>query len=144
MAEIIKDQLYIGDDQTAQDIKQLQAWGITHIINCTSEVKNYYPYSFQYLKLGLNDNFMDNLKQAIQHSFQFVNSILNSQPNSRFFVHCYAGKSRSCSIVISLLMKFLNKNYEEAASALRKIWPRMQPNLYYTNVLKNLNVQELI
>jgi protein-tyrosine phosphatase len=67
-------------------------------------------------------------------SFNFIdNALLN---NGRVLVHCFAGKSRSASIVIGWLMKNEKMSYENALQYVRNYRPCVEPNLGFCCQLK--------
>ncbi len=52
----IIDNIYLGSAFNANKFKQLTDLGITHIINVTKEISNYYPNDFKYTKYEINDD----------------------------------------------------------------------------------------
>ena len=55
-------------------------------------------------------NYLDNITKYI------YDSLMN---NKTIFVHCYAGKQRSATIVCAYIMRYLNLSYKEAAKLMK-------------------------
>jgi len=141
----VEDGLYIGDHNAAFSRRILRNNGITHIINCAAEVKNYFPSEFTYLNLGLMDSD-DSLKDSIAKSVRFIRSALSSSPRARVLVHCHMGISRSASMVIAYLVneglrtgKTTQEGgevYDIALGVLQRIRPVVRPNPVYEKQLR--------
>lgn len=127
--EVIKGKLYIGNYDFAKNKDKLKEKGITHILVCGSELKCLYQNDFIYQKLDIKDC----IEQSIKDYFTSANQFINEAPIC--FVHCYAGVSRSASIVIAYLMKHSIPTYNEALKYLKTIRPSVHPN---DNFLKEL------
>jgi protein-tyrosine phosphatase len=55
-------------------------------------------------------NYLDNITKYI------YDSLMN---NKTIFVHCYAGKQRSATIVCAYIMRYLNLSYKEATKLMK-------------------------
>eukprot|EP01083_Nonionella_stella_P071637 192562_1 len=159
--QIINDRLYLGDKNGAISETVLRNLKITHIVNCTplppstqvetftvrgGYVKNIFAndktLGIKYLRVAIDDSYMQNIKAYFEQADQFINSALQKSGSNRVYVHCYAGKSRSATIVIAYLMKNKGMSYEEAYCFTKERREVIQPNRGFTEQLKKYE-QEL-
>jgi predicted protein tyrosine phosphatase len=136
--------IYIGNYIGAQTIEYLKNNGITHIINTAIELPNYFEGQFKYVNLKLLDSHIpgeESLFTVLEPTYQKIVQIITTNPESKIFVHCAAGISRSASIVIYYMMKKYSMNFESALSNLRKVRNIVNPNDIYQNQLKDAQLQ---
>lgn len=126
MSEILPKTLYLGDYNAALDIDWLQKKGITHIVNATKEIPNLYPDRFQYLKLNLDDHSEEDISRALPQSFEYIHRSISQ--GGKVLVHCYAGISRSSSMVIYYLMRKYKMPFEKAYVHVKNLRPIINPN----------------
>lgn len=110
----IADNIYLGSAFNAASYETLKKLDIKVIINATSEISNYYPEEFTYLRYKLYDNNKHSIKKYLEKSFR---DIQYHQQNTKgnILIHCFMGASRSASLVIYYLMQTMkhlnNKPY---------------------------------
>lgn len=141
--DLVDSNLYIGNYIGASELAILKNYGITHIINTAIEIPNYFEdlKMFKYINLKLTDDptpGKEDLKSLLDPVYQYIINTIKEYPLSKIFVHCHAGKSRSASIIIYYLMKKYNLSFENALKRLKEIRFIVEPNTWYTKVLKNL------
>lgn len=104
---------YIGNFENASNLKWLKSHNITHIINCTEELPNYFPYKFKYLKLNLKDSPEDvyngKFHKILDTTNYWINNAIKENfndniVNSGILIHCFAGVSRSVSITMNFML----------------------------------------
>ena len=122
----ITSQILIGGIKEAQNGRWLQYQGVTHIVNASMELPNYFPQNFKYLRLDLNDVSDQNLTKALSNSYRFMKKTIDE--GGVVFVHCFAGISRSSSQIIHFLMMDRNISFEKALDYVRRKHPRTNPN----------------
>ena len=76
-----------------------------------------YPQEFTYKVVKLQDTEESNIKDEIPAAIEFIRE--NIVSGKKILVHCFAGKSRSASVVIAYLMKYNNMNLGEALHYVR-------------------------
>ena len=54
-ASRIQDYLYLGSEWNASNLEELNHNGITHILNVTREIDNFFPGNFRYLNVRVYD-----------------------------------------------------------------------------------------
>jgi len=130
--------IYLGGDSGANDFAKLTELGITHILNVTDCLPNYYEEttSITYMRVPIADCGSVILSDYFQAVFQFITNALDT--NGRILVHCFAGKSRSASFVIAYLMEFQNMNYVDAFKHVQTHRAVVEPNLGFQLQLHTL------
>jgi hypothetical protein len=127
--------LYLGNAAFASDIELLSGLGITHIVNCAKEVPDYFKgdFNFQYLHLMLNDVPNENITRFFTTSKQFISNALDN--GGVVLVHCWAGVSRSVTIVIYYLMNTLHVSPQHALQMIREYRSIARPNIGFMRQL---------
>jgi len=95
----ILDGLYLGNRESARDLRRLRDIGITHIVNCTSELPNYHEGHFVYLTMKMHDPD-PGFHERIPGVCKFIDE---GRKKGRVLVHCFAAMSRSPSVVLAYL-----------------------------------------
>lgn len=135
---LIAKNLYLGDFQAAQNHDLLRSKGITHIVNCAIELNTHSVPGKSTLYLNLDDVPEQDINQALHTSFLFIDSAL-SRPGAKVFVHCYAGISRSSSVVIHYLMRKYQRPYDWILKEVRARRPVVQPNQGFERTLRKIS-----
>nr|XP_002120412.1 uncharacterized protein LOC100180990 isoform X2 [Ciona intestinalis] len=99
----ILDYLYLGSEWNASNLEELTQIGITHILNVTLEVDNFFPDEFTYKNIRLHDIESSNLLQHWHATWRFIDEARRS--GGKCLVHCKMGISRSSATVAAYLMK---------------------------------------
>jgi hypothetical protein len=142
---IIPDQLYLSGSSGAENLPVLSGLRITHILNISDIIPNYYEdltnpegdkLQFKYLRIAIPDCGSIRLKEYIPVVFSFIDEALSS--GGRILVHCFAGKSRSASFVIAYLMKTQGLNFNDALIYVQDRRQVVEPNLGFGLQLKEL------
>lgn len=131
------ERLYLGDFEAAQDRKLLKSRGITHIVNCAIELGDHAMPGFTTLHLNIDDVPEQPLVPALNASYTFIDEALRN-PRARVFVHCYAGISRSSSVVIHYLMRKHRAPYNWVLKEVRARRPIVQPNEGFERTLMKI------
>lgn len=134
---LVEKGLYIGNINHATDVRWLKNHNITHIVNATEEIGNIFPYLFQYMKLFLDDSPHQSFGRSLDKSYIFIKNALHKGGN--VLVHCYAGVSRSSSIVIYYLMRSRNWSYSRAYAHLKIKHHKTNPNRGFIDQLSRIN-----
>lgn len=133
----ITEQIYIGNMLNASDKKWLDGHHITHIINATNTIPNYFPNDFNYLKLGLDDTPQQSLYEILEPSYKFIYKALDN--GGTVLIHCHMGISRSVSIVIYFLMKLKQMTYLQALMYIRQHRSIANPNIGFARQLVSVS-----
>lgn len=153
--EILSDFLFIGDAITACWLPHLISCKITHVINigCCSnfwenkeavekETRRLDSPSYDpptYLKIRIEDDLFADIYQHIGTCNAFIEDA--KKKGGRVFVHCFAGISRSASIVIAYLMHSQEISYETAFEKCRQKRGVIEPNPGFVEQLKGYGIE---
>ena len=138
--------LYLGDYMNANNNEELKLLKIKYILNCACEIKIFnLPSNIKYHKLDLIDNLEMNIGQYFEEAFAFIELARKNKEN--ILVHCKLGRSRSTSILIAYMVKYMGYNVKKAMEFIQSKRKQIKPNygfikqLYayerYLNSLKN-------
>jgi hypothetical protein len=130
--------LYLGNAEFASDLDLLKGLGVTHIVNSAKEVPDYFKgdFNFQYLHLMLNDIPEENISRFFEVSRNFIAEALDN--GGVVLVHCWAGVSRSVTVVIYYLTKTYGISVKEALKIIRERRPIANPNVGFIKQLGNV------
>lgn len=118
MATQILNGLWLGNIIDSKNLEFLE--GIDIIINASTDI----PFVSNKTK-NIRVNVKDNLeKEQIIKLYTYLDNITefiyNSlMDNKKIFVHCYAGKQRSATIVCAYIMKYLNLSYKSSTELMK-------------------------
>ena len=132
----ILDGLYLSDYVQANNYEKLKELGIKQILSIGCELTPHETDDFNKLHISLDDHKNENISQY----FSIATDFINKGPT---LVHCYAGISRSASLVIAYLIKMKKWSIEKALSHCRKVRPVVNPNAGFMHQLREyyLNIR---
>lgn len=117
--------LYIGAYSDTTDKYTMLELGITHVINL-SQIVNENEFYFDIYNINVNDYPDSNISIYFTKTSRFIcNALVN---NRKFLVYCFAGMSRSVSIVIAFLIKKRHMTFNDAFNLVKEKHPCTQPN----------------
>jgi len=102
-ASQIFDFMYLGSEWNASNLEELNANGITHILNVTREIDNFFPAVFKYMNIREYDVEETDLLKYWDKTYNFVADCMDL--GGKVLIHCKMGISRSASTVCSFAMK---------------------------------------
>ena len=123
----------------AYNYHALKENGITHIISLDSRAYCLWPDEFHCLhitELEDNQKLENSIDQYFPQTLPFIDDALAS--GGGVLVHCWAGKSRSSSIVAAYLIKHKHLTRDEALEQIRVSRPQAKPNPLYMTQLDEL------
>lgn len=113
----IDDNLYLGSIDDAFNLKKLQDLKITHILNATVEVPNFYPKSFEYHKINAQDIPSFRYLPHLDSAADFIHQATSS---GKILVHCYCGISRSTTAILAYFMKHRGLSFHDGLNFIKK------------------------
>ncbi|KAL4432560.1 hypothetical protein ABPG77_000497 [Micractinium sp. CCAP 211/92] len=129
--------LYLSGAVEASSHHLLRHLGITHILNATEDLL--LPgeeQGFVTLRCPLRDVEEEDISPHLPGASAFIDEGLAS--GGAVLVHCHAGKSRSCSLVLAWLMTRRRWPLNRAMDFLRRMRPEAAPNAGYLAALLRL------
>lgn len=140
----IDDRIWIGGAISSSNDQFLRDNSITHILCCAEEFKN--PPGFLYITGESNERW---------HYLPIVDDVATSETAEQFkegakklnewvsnghrvMVHCYAGISRSVSVVIAYYMIYKGWSFDIAYMHIKKMRKQCNPHPDFIPILKSL------
>ena len=123
---IVTHNILLGGRDEANDKKLLDYYGVTHVLNSCKQLQNFFPKSFEYLKV----NAVDSQDYDITRDFEITSNFLRKVEdcNGRVLVHCIAGVSRSVCVILMHLMSRYNVCLNQAYKHVKDVRPFIHPN----------------
>ena len=104
----ITDKIYLGDCFGAEDEGKLKLNNIKRVLSCCGHLSPKYKDSTIIQKIiELEDSPQTNIIKYFKDSIKFI------EESNKVFVHCFAGVSRSATLVIAYLMWKNHKPFKE-------------------------------
>ena len=136
-ASKILDHLYLGSEWNASNLEELRTNGITHILNVTREIDNFFPGNFKYKNIRVYDEEATDLLRYFDECYKFIKEAKDN--DGKVLVHCKMGISRSATITICFMMKEHGKDLATALQHAKDRRSIVNPNKSF---LKQLEVYE--
>ncbi|KAM7538136.1 hypothetical protein Aperf_G00000072822 [Anoplocephala perfoliata] len=135
MSQIL-DFLYIGNAKDSKNAKVLMDKRITHVINATYDLPNFFEEEgkLKYLRVEVEDSGTADLMPHFRPVIDFIDEAVRS--GGRVLVHCQEGVSRSASLVIAYIMAHSNLTLMHAIEVVSHARAIIFPNI---NFLGQLN-----
>ncbi|KAI5211208.1 Dual Specificity Protein Phosphatase 26 [Manis pentadactyla] len=110
--------LYLGDQDIANNRRELRRLGITHVLNASHSrwrgpPDAYEALGIRYLGVEAHDSPAFDMSTHFQVAADFIHRALR-QPGGRILVHCAVGVSRSATLVLAYLMLYHHLTLVEA------------------------------
>eukprot|EP00889_Picochlorum_renovo_P002419 jgi/Picre1/29449/NNA_004837.t1 len=137
--------VYISGAVAANSFHVLKNIGITHILNATEDLfppgdprSTYIADTFDAtLRLPLRDDEDEPIWDYFEEAAQFIQKSID-QKDKKILVHCHAGQSRSCALVIAWLILKRNLTLKDSVILVQQARPQAAPNSGYMNALGRL------
>lgn len=134
ISEII-DGIYLGGSGEACDKDLLDKHGINTVLNCTKDIPNFFEPDKTYMRVPINDAFED-IYDYFAPTFEFIDSAV--QQGKPILVHCFAGISRSVTMVVAYLIVKKRMTLDSALQFVISKRSCACPNLFFIHTLKKL------
>ena len=125
-ASEIFDFMYLGSEWNASNLEELNANGISHILNVTREIDNFFPAVFKYMNIREYDVEETDLLKYWDKTYNFVADCI--ELGGKVLIHCKMGISRSASTVCSFAMKHFGWSLEHALEHTKENRSIINPN----------------
>eukprot|EP00095_Tigriopus_kingsejongensis_P008428 snap_masked-scaffold1302_size49677-processed-gene-0.3 protein:Tk08428 transcript:snap_masked-scaffold1302_size49677-processed-gene-0.3-mRNA-1 annotation:"protein phosphatase slingshot homolog 1 isoform 2" len=133
-ASLILDYLYLGSEWNASNLEELQQNGITHILNVTREIDNFYPSVFTYHNIREYDEEATDLLKYLDRTYRFIRAA--QAAGGKVLVHCKMGISRSATVVVSYVMKEYRRPLVQALEQVKYARSIVNPNKSFRKQLE--------
>ncbi|OWK57530.1 Protein phosphatase Slingshot 3, partial [Lonchura striata] len=129
--------LFLGSEWNAANLEELQQNKVTHILNVSREIDNFFPALFTYMNVRVYDEEAAELLPHWNDTFLFLSRVrvchgasggCHRAAGGRALVHCRMGLSRSAATVLAYAMKEFGWPLERALRHVRHCRPGILPN----------------
>lgn len=107
----------IGDREEAANKTKLISLGVTHVLNAAAQLPNYHEEHFLYHHVTILDADDADIKPFFEDAFEFIDDARRA--NTRCFVHCVAGVSRSVTLVVAYMVSRMRMSLVDAMNVVR-------------------------
>lgn len=136
-ASQVLDRLYVGAYETTASIHQgLERLGVTHIVTVAHDQPPRFPDLYKYSSYPIYDHTNEDIYPILVAASEYIDEVLTSSPSNVVLVHCYAGISRSVSVVCAYLIAHKGLSYMEALEHVRRARHFVCPNSSFRGALK--------
>mmetsp|Transcript_24463 Transcript_24463/g.76695 ORF Transcript_24463/g.76695 Transcript_24463/m.76695 type:complete len:252 (-) Transcript_24463:374-1129(-) len=99
---LVTDGILIGGRDDAKNSERLREYGVTHVLNITDSLPNYFPGDFVYCQVAIKDAKGVDIRAHYNKITEFMRHV--EEVNGRVLVHCIAGVSRSVTATLFWLV----------------------------------------
>lgn len=129
--------LFLSGAVEASSLHTLRHLGITHVLNATEDLL--LPddeHCFETMRIPLRDVEEESIQPHLTPAAEFIDVALTE--GGGVLVHCHAGQSRSCTLVLAWLMMRRQWTLRRALDFLQRQRPQAAPNAGYMAALVRL------
>eukprot|EP01016_Furgasonia_blochmanni_P000282 TRINITY_DN10030_c0_g1_i3.p1 TRINITY_DN10030_c0_g1~~TRINITY_DN10030_c0_g1_i3.p1 ORF type:complete len:140 (+),score=39.09 TRINITY_DN10030_c0_g1_i3:64-483(+) len=120
----------------ASDLKTLKRLNVKAVLTVAAGAGlNYDTSKIAHKVIDADDTYTFDLSEFFEETFDFIETQRKAQKN--VLVHCFAGVSRSSTIVIAYLMKKKKMTFEKAFAFVKQKRFLASPNLGFAKQLKD-------
>ncbi|OQV24214.1 Dual specificity protein phosphatase 7 [Hypsibius exemplaris] len=129
--------LYLGNAETAQDLKTLQDFNIRYILNVTPNLPNVFEteteLGFKYMQIPIQDCLGENLAAYFDEAIEFIEEAQRHKWGC--LVHCRAGISRSVTVTVAYIMQKFSVPLNSAYDFVKSKKANVSPNFNFMGQL---------
>ncbi|KAK3249719.1 hypothetical protein CYMTET_40865 [Cymbomonas tetramitiformis] len=140
-AEIFPE-VYLGSYGAAHNKALLKQIGITHVLCVASSIKAAFPELLTYKSVEVLDNPEADLAVHFAACFAFINEAIEG--GGKVLIHCFAGKSRSATVLLAWIMKHKLMPLDEAIAHVKGLRSVVSPNAGFMKQLRQFEAVELV
>ena len=123
----VVDHVYLGSLRTVQNMAAVMQMNVTHVLTCGRNLRTpTFPPPIQQLVLDVDDSEDENMNVHFSRAIDFIEHCVASKGTC--IVHCFAGVSRSATVVVAYLMKSRHMRFEQALAFVQEQRPAANPN----------------
>lgn len=124
--DVFQGRLFIGSIGAAYNKTNLLATDITHVLCVAGSIRAAFEHDFVYQTVDVRDKADEHLSVHFETCHSFIDECLES--GGKVLIHCFAGVSRSSTVLTSYLMKHCKWTRDRALEHIRLFRPQANPN----------------
>ena len=112
--------LWLGDKNISLNRQFYIDNDIDIVINCSKELP-FIDIDIDKIRIKVDDNLEKTEIINMYNNFEYIVKYINDNLNlcKNILVHCYAGRQRSATIIVSYLLKYSKMNLEKVISLIK-------------------------
>jgi protein-tyrosine phosphatase len=123
----VVDNVYLGSLRTVQNMAAVMQMNVTHVLTCGRNLRTpFFPPPIKQLVLDVDDSEEENMNVHFSRAISFIEESVAQ--HGTCIVHCFAGVSRSATVVVAYLMKRSHIRFEQALAFVQEQRPAANPN----------------
>jgi len=132
--------IYLGDRWGAQDVNMMLACNIRSVLTVAAGVNVEYSKDIieNHMIIEADDMEEFNMRLYFDDSFEFIDE---GRKLGSVYVHCYAGVSRSATIMTAYVMNRFNMTFKDAYKLVKSKRYVIAPNPGFVEQLKQFEVE---
>jgi len=133
--------IYLSGINGAKNLDKIKEYNITFILNCTKDIPNYFENntSIKYMRVPIDDTSNMHIEKYFAATYDFIDNAVSS--NNNILVHCYAGMSRSATILIAYFMRKYKWSYVKALKFVKEKRSIVNPNSDFVDALEKYQME---
>ncbi|XP_061790275.1 dual specificity protein phosphatase 19-like isoform X2 [Nerophis lumbriciformis] len=139
---VVRPFLLLASQDAAHDMDLLQKYKVSHVLNVAYGVANLFSDQLVYKTLQILDLPDTNITSYLSECSAFIHQA--REKHGVVLVHCNAGVSRSCAIVIGYLMLREGLPFDEAYRQVKLARPSCRPNPGFYRRLQSYTPEEQV
>jgi len=129
--------LYLGSQDDALSTPTMKEFQITHVIN-VSVTGDRVPFldendNEHFLRIPIHDSLTEKLLPYLDDVYTFIEKARTN--HGRVFIHCLAGISRSPTLAIAYVMRYLSLSVDDAYQFVKQRRSHISPNFNFIGQL---------
>ncbi|CAI5470908.1 unnamed protein product [Closterium sp. Yama58-4] len=131
---LVDEGLYLGSIGAAHNRELLKRSNVTHVLTVANSILPAHPNDFHYTLINVLDSPKVDLISRFQECFTVIDAA--KAAGGCALVHCFAGRSRSVTVVVAYLMARRGMTVDEALTLVRGLRPEANPNAGFVQQLQ--------
>lgn len=141
--DIVVDHVALGSLRTVQNPLAVSQLNVTHVLTCGRNLQTpTFPSPIRQLVLDVDDSEEEDMNQYFLRAIEFLADCVANQ--GLCIVHCFAGVSRSATVVVAYLMYTQHWRFEDALKFVQKHRPAANPNPNFRRQLQEFEKMCLV
>ena len=128
-SDSILDRVILGNAYNARNFYELEKLNVGLVINCSKDIPHYFEEEFEYMRVDVEDKLNERIFDYLNTTITRMHEYLENTEDKTIFVHCFMGSSRSATIIIAYLIKYLKYTRRDALLFLKQRRPLVNINV---------------